>query len=443
MIATVHSALLHGGQLTAIRIEVSAEPGLKFQMSGTRDPVMREAPDRIRAAFQSMGWRWPGKRITMLLHPLDMHKSGATLDLPMALAIAMATARMPVPPHHVWALGALNLSGRLCQPDKGGVAQVKRSIRRLPPLTAVNHVSQAIDTMKHWGQLAGHDAVRKISWPDIAWDASTWLVFELVASGGHPLLLEGHPDQDKVAFAHALHKVLEVLHKRQLPLREPAGMLSVKAFFSPSGEWDQSTGGLLFVNQAQVLPASILSAMGQAMMATHSPADRRWLLLARSPCACGYQGSQSQACLCTPSALSAHERKFNVTLLQAFHLMHVMETGKVSAQWDELIYRCKKARAVQAKRGVLNAFASKAVIKSHFQLAPSAHEAMLKEGLRQGQAHLWHLCRVARSAADLDGTKHVLGRHVALAVSLSARVGPLGPGHSLSTSQALRNPRSQ
>ncbi|MDO7652094.1 MAG: hypothetical protein MUQ38_01605, partial [Schleiferiaceae bacterium] len=84
MIATVHSALLHGGQLTAIRIEVSAEPGLKFQMSGTRDPVMREAPDRIRAAFQSMGWRWPGKRITMLLHPLDMHKSGATLDLPMA-----------------------------------------------------------------------------------------------------------------------------------------------------------------------------------------------------------------------------------------------------------------------------------------------------------------------------------------------------------------------
>ncbi len=55
---------------------------------------MREAPDRIRAAFQSMGWRWPGKRITMLLHPLDMHKSGATLDLPMALAIAMATERI-------------------------------------------------------------------------------------------------------------------------------------------------------------------------------------------------------------------------------------------------------------------------------------------------------------------------------------------------------------
>ena len=86
MLAIVRSATLSGVRGHPVDVEVHVGSGLPgFTIVGLPDASCREARDRVRAALQSSGEDWPQRKITVNLAPSDLRKTGASLDLAVAV----------------------------------------------------------------------------------------------------------------------------------------------------------------------------------------------------------------------------------------------------------------------------------------------------------------------------------------------------------------------
>lgn len=102
-----------GSEGILIRVEVDIRRGIPgFDITGLADGAVREARERVRSAFRNSTFPFPSERILVNLAPAGFRKEGASLDLPIALAIMAASGLVP------WAeglmvLGELELSGRL------------------------------------------------------------------------------------------------------------------------------------------------------------------------------------------------------------------------------------------------------------------------------------------------------------------------------------------
>jgi magnesium chelatase family protein len=96
VLASVPSAILVGVHGKAISVEVHVSPGIpSFTVVGLPDASCREARDRVRAAILSSGLQWPQRRVTVNLAPTGVRKSGAGLDLPIAIALLAADGQLP------------------------------------------------------------------------------------------------------------------------------------------------------------------------------------------------------------------------------------------------------------------------------------------------------------------------------------------------------------
>ncbi len=95
MLAVVAAATLHGLEGRLIRVEVDVAPGLPgFTIVGLPDTAMQEARERVRGAIRNAGYDFPARRITVNLAPAGLRKSGASLDLAMALGILLGSEQV-------------------------------------------------------------------------------------------------------------------------------------------------------------------------------------------------------------------------------------------------------------------------------------------------------------------------------------------------------------
>ena len=83
-----------------VRLELRAETGIMFRVSGVSHQAMMAAQARIRSALLSVDCKWPGKAITLHVsescHPDQIRH----LDLPLALAmlaVQPSSSRKPTP----------------------------------------------------------------------------------------------------------------------------------------------------------------------------------------------------------------------------------------------------------------------------------------------------------------------------------------------------------
>jgi magnesium chelatase family protein len=118
----------YGAEGIIIRVEADIRRGIPgVDISGLADGAVREARERVRAAFRNSGYSFPPDRILINLAPAGVRKEGASLDLPIALAV-MAAAGMVRIPADLMALGELELSGRL-RPVRGVLAAVAAGLQ--------------------------------------------------------------------------------------------------------------------------------------------------------------------------------------------------------------------------------------------------------------------------------------------------------------------------
>ncbi len=113
-VGTVLTCALIGLDGTLIETQVDVASGLfRMDIVGLPDANVQEARERVRAAVNNSGLFFPNHRITVNLAPAEVRKEGASYDLPIAVAILVATGQLPSDLGPVVFLGELSLDGSL------------------------------------------------------------------------------------------------------------------------------------------------------------------------------------------------------------------------------------------------------------------------------------------------------------------------------------------
>lgn len=256
MLATVHSATLHGLDGRVVRVEVDVAPGLPgFTIVGLPDAALSEARERVRGALRNSGYVHPPRRITVNLAPADLRKTGSSLDLAIAAAILLGSDQIAAAGR--WALlGELSLGGDVRRvpgllPMLAALA--RRGIRRaivpavamaeaalVPAIDAVPAatLADAIEALRQQrgrrrsaktppvrvdltGEEAAIGAAIRPSrppapdpWPDLAevrGQLEARRALEIALAGGHGLLLIGPPGSGKTLLARTIPGLLPPL----------------------------------------------------------------------------------------------------------------------------------------------------------------------------------------------------------------------------------------
>ena len=135
MLATLLSSTIVGIDGRVIRVEVDVAPGLPgFTIVGLADAALQEARERVRGAIRNAGFSHPPRRITVNLAPAELRKTGASLDLAIAIGILLGSEQVRVAPGRVALLGELSLGGEV-RPVAGVLPMVaalaRRGVRRV------------------------------------------------------------------------------------------------------------------------------------------------------------------------------------------------------------------------------------------------------------------------------------------------------------------------
>jgi len=97
-----------------VEVEVDIANGLPHsQVVGLPDSAVRESIDRIRAAINNTGFRYPQQRVTINLAPADIRKEGTAFDLAIAAGILTASREVDEAYARTMFLGELSLEGKV------------------------------------------------------------------------------------------------------------------------------------------------------------------------------------------------------------------------------------------------------------------------------------------------------------------------------------------
>jgi magnesium chelatase family protein len=194
---------------------------------------------------------------------------------------------------------------------------------------------------------------------------------------------------------------------------------------------------VLFLDELPEYPRGALEALreplesgritiSRAMQQAEFPA-RFQLVAAMNPCPCGHLGSFIRSCRCSPEMVGRYQGRLSGPLLDRIDLqvemsavpaaaMAALPSGESSA---EVAQRVQRARAHQAERQEgLNASLLGEALDRHCHLALPTAQFLESAATRLGwSARGYHrVLRVARTAADLAGSKNIEVGHLAEAI---------------------------
>lgn len=246
-----------------VDIEVTILPGLpSFEIVGLGDSAVRESRNRVHAALKNNGFDFPASRITASYAPAWLRKEGSAFDLPLALAILVASGQVRAADDKLCSFGELGLygdirgiNGAICRAatclenqvsclmvPKGNSNEVISA--GLISVISVGHLRDAVDFLQGKKIPALSVLQTKLDYQpinDSGRDMSTIIgqekavrALQIAAAGRHNLLLLGSPGCGKTSLASILPDLL--------PPLEPAESLQVTRIFSASGLLKEGEG---------------------------------------------------------------------------------------------------------------------------------------------------------------------------------------------------------
>lgn len=370
--AVVISWTIVGVEAIAVEVQADVSSGLPgFCIVGLGDAAVLEARERVRAAIRAAGFEFPNARVTVNLAPAPLRKHGTGFDLPIALALLVATRQVPTSLCQASVVGELALDGSV-RSVPGLLAEALASATANRPLLLAR---EALGTVRAVPSLSARpiatlnelrrgipcdESVDGCRWtppdePDLAevqGQPAAKRVLELAAAGGLNVIFVGPPGAGKTMLARRLPGILPALTDTERletavvhsvagidvepvlagvrPFRAPHHTASAAGLVgggSPPrpGEASLAHHGVLFLDEIAEFAPAALQALRQPLedgRLTLVRAEGRVtyparfaLVAAMNPCPCGFLGDSGRACECSVSALERYRARLGGPLM--------------------------------------------------------------------------------------------------------------------------------
>jgi magnesium chelatase family protein len=323
-----------------------------------------------------------------------------------------------------------------------------------------------VDIDKLFGAASNYE----VDFADVKGQESAKRALTIAAAGGHNIMMIGPPGAGKTMLSQRLATILpglsveESLETTRIyssvgllgkgkallatrPIRMPhhtaSGPALVGGGTNPRpGELSLAHFGILFLDEFAEFPRHILEMIRQPLEDGFVTVSRAkgtirfpaqfMLVAAMNPCPCGYFGSDSRRCKCTPGQIERYLSKISGPLVDRIDIhidVPAISFGKLrskSSQLDSAAMRedVVRARDVQTKRfgndkPMTNARMSHKQVRQFCEL-DQACEMLLKQAMTEfGLSARAHdkICKVARTIADLSNSENIRPEHIGEAIS--------------------------